>query len=149
DADGLTPLAKAFDQAGTNGIVHLADFFKGRRATRADGPDRLVGNDDFMMLGSVRDRGSELGRNHRFGISGIALDLGFADTDNRLKSGANGGFSFCADDFIGFAMVGAPLGVADNDILSARISQHPGRDVPGMGARSLSMAILPAGNDAA
>jgi len=46
-------------------------------------------------------------------------------------------------------VIGAPLGVADNDILGAGIGQHTGGDVAGMGAGCVGVAILPAGQNAA
>ena len=39
-------------------------------------------------------------------------------------------------------MIGAPLGMADNDGAGAGIRQHFGRDIAGMGAGGLGVAIL-------
>ena len=46
-------------------------------------------------------------------------------------------------------MIGAAFGMADDDVAAAGIGQHRGRDVAGMGAAGLGMAVLRRRGDAA
>ncbi len=52
-----------------------------------------------------------------------------------MQPGAPGGLGLGADDRVGLAVVGAALGVADDDRARAGVRQHLGRDVAGVGAR--------------
>ena len=79
---------------------------------------------------------------------GIALLLGFADADDRGQPGAPGRLGLLPDQRIALAVIGAPLGMADNDGAGAGIRQHFGRDIAGMGARRLGVAILRADREA-
>ena len=64
----------------------------------------------------------------------IALLLGLADADDGGEAGAPGRFRLLPNQRVAFAMIGAPLGMADNDGAGAGIRQHFGREVAGMGA---------------
>ena len=72
----------------------------------------------------------------------IALLLGLADADDRYQAGAPGRFRFLPHQRVALAMIGAALGMADNDRAGAGVRQHLGRKVAGMGARRLGVAIL-------
>ena len=58
------------------------------------------------------------------------------------EPGAPGRLGLLPDQRIGLAVIGAPLGMADNDGAGAGIGQHFGRKIAGMGARRLGVAIL-------
>ncbi len=75
-------------------------------------------------------------------FQGIALLLGLADADDGDQSGAPGRFGLLAHQRIGFAVVGAALGMADDDGRGAGIGQHFRRQIAGVGAGSLGMTIL-------
>ena len=70
-------------------------------------------------------------------LAGIALRLRLADADDRGQPGAAGGFRLGAHHRVGLAVVGAPLGMADDDRRRAGIRQHFRRNVAGMRARRL------------
>ena len=75
-------------------------------------------------------------------MPGIALLLGFADADDGGQAGAPGRFGLLPNQRVALAVIGAPLGMADNDGAGAGIRQHFGRNIAGMGAGGLGMAIL-------
>ena len=59
-----------------------------------------------------------------------------------VRPGAPGGFGLLSDQHIALAVIGAPLGMADNDRAGAGIRQHFGGKIAGMGARRLGVTIL-------
>jgi hypothetical protein len=59
---------------------------------------------------------------------------GLADADDGGEPGAPGGFHLLPDQRVALAMIGAPLGMADDDRAGAGIRQHFGGDIAGMGA---------------
>ena len=68
--------------------VHRGDLVGGRRQPGADGPDRLVGDDEVAAGGLVGDRSRELAGDHRLDLPAFALGPGFADADDRREPGA-------------------------------------------------------------
>ena len=60
-----------------------------------------------------------------------------------------GGAGLGVDERIGLAMIGAALGMTDDDGGGAGVGKHLGRDVAGMGAGGERMAILRAEQDGA
>ena len=68
--------------------------------------------------------------------------LGLADADDRGQPGAPGGFGLLPHQGIAFTVIGATFGMADNDRAGAGIRQHFGREVAGVGAGRLGVAIL-------
>ena len=59
-------------------------------------------------------------------LPGVALLLGFADTDDGGEAGAPGRFGLLPNQRVALAVIGAPLGMADNDGAGAGIRQHFG-----------------------
>ena len=57
----------------------------------------------------------------------------FADADDRRQPGPQRRLGLGAHQAVGLAVIGAPLGMADDDIAGAGVLQHLGRDVAGMG----------------
>src|SRR5205823_13720506 len=96
---------------------------------------------------AVRQRDVELPAADVEGMTGIALALGFADADDRGEAGAPDRLRLLPNQHVGLAVVGAALGVADNDDARPGIRQHYGRNVAGMGAERLGVAILRADRD--
>ena len=83
-------------------------------------------------------------------VASIALSVALLLGVEKVRNGARQSFADTisgTDLIVGFPVVGAAFGMPEDDMGRARIPQHPGRDVAGMGARNLGMAILPAGAD--
>ena len=68
--------------------------------------------------------------------------VGFADAKDGHESGPRGGAALALHLGIGLPVIGAPLGMTDDDGARARIAQHFGGDVAGEGARRLGVAVL-------
>ena len=81
--------------------------------------------------------------------AGVALGLGLADADDGEEAGAPGGGGLGGDERVGLAVVGAALGVADDDRHGAGVGEHLGGDVAGVGARGLRVAVLAAEREGA
>ena len=128
--------------------MNLLDISGCRGQAGADRPDRLIGHHQIVGARRIRQRAVELPAADVEGLPGIALVLGFADADDRGEAGAPGGFRLLPDQHVALAMIGAPLGMADNDGAGAGIRQHFGRKIAGMGARRLGVAILRADRQA-
>jgi hypothetical protein len=77
-------------------------------------------------------------------LAGIALTLCFPHADDRFQAGANSCHGLAANLVVGFSVIGPAFGMADNDILRARVCQHAGRDVAGVSARPFGMTVLAA-----
>ena len=122
--------------------VGRARCHRSRREPRADRPDRLVGDDQIGGGRPVGHRAGELAVENGERLAGLALCLGFADAEDGEQPGAPGGLGLGADQGVGLAVVGPPLGVADDDELAAGIGDHLGGNVAGMGARGCRMAVL-------
>ena len=129
--------------------MNLGDLVIGRGAPGADGPDRLIGDDGIGGGRGIGYRTGKLGRDHVERLAAVALGLGLADADHRDQPGTVGGPGLGGDLRIGLSMVGAALGMAEDDMARARIAQHGGADIAGMGAGILRVAILPADGDLA
>ena len=125
--------------------MHLGDVVIGRRQAGADRPDRLIGDDVF--LGRFRQRSRELRADDIERLAGFALFTGFADADDRRQSGAKRGLGFGFHIAVLLAVIGAALGMADNDKGCPGVGQHFGADVAGVRAARLCVAILPADLD--
>src|SRR4029078_7040764 len=91
---------------------------------------------------AVRQRARELSAADIQRLAGIALLLGFADADDGHEAPPPGRFRLLPDQRIALAMVGTPFRMPDDDGAGAGIRQHFSREIAGMGARGLCMAIL-------
>ena len=92
----------------------------------SDRPDRLIGHHQVARCRPIRQRALELSAANIERLPGIALVLGFADTDDSGEARAPGCFGLLPDQHIGLAVIGAPLGMPDNDGAGAGIRQHLG-----------------------
>ena len=119
----------------------------GRRKAGADGPDRLVGDHGIVRGRGRRHRAGDLARQDVECRAELALGPGLADADDGDDAGAPCGFRLGAHDGVGLAVVGAALGVADDDMRGAGVLQHLGRDVAGVRAALLRVAVLAADLD--
>jgi len=122
--------------------VHQSDVDRGGDGAGADRPDRLVGQDQLGVAEPFGERAGELAGDHRDMIAGEALGLGLADADDRLEAGGERGLGLGADDRVGLALLGAALGMPDDDQPRARFLEHRHRDAAGMGPARLEVAVL-------
>ena len=149
DADARPGVAEAFSQRPADGGVHLGGVVGGGGAAGADRPDRFVGDDQLHVAAKLRDGMGELEQDLLDMAAGDALLLDFADAQYGLQARGESGLGLGADDRVALMMVGAALGMADDDQLRARLDEHRSGDVAGMGAARLRVAILGADRQAA
>ena len=128
--------------------MHFGDFGRRRREARADRPDGLIGHDGVGRGRAVGDRARELRAHHGVRLAGLALGAGFADTDYGDELRPARGLGLGAHGLVGLAMVLPSFGMADDHGAAARVRNHLGRDVAGVGAESLGVAVLRADGDA-
>ena len=122
--------------------MNLLDIGGRRRQPGTDRPDRLIGHHQIGRRGAVRQRSRELAATNIERLAVIALLPGLADADDGNKTGAPAGLRLQPHQRVTLTMIGAALRMADDDRGGAGIRQHFGREVAGMGARDLGMAIL-------
>jgi hypothetical protein len=120
--------------------VHFADLFRRRGAPAADRPDRLVSHHDLAF--ALRQGAGELGAHHGQGPTGLALVLGLADADDGDQASAERRLGLGPHQGIAFPVIGAPLGMANDDVAAAGIGQHGRGDVARVGAFLGRMAVL-------
>ncbi len=128
--------------------VHGGDVGGRGGAPGADRPDRLVGDHRVGRRKPVGQRAAQLPADDGLGPAGLALGQRLADADDRDQAGTMRRGRFRRDRRIALPMVGAPLGMADDDVGRAHVRQHLGRHVAGMRARDGDGAVLPADRDA-
>jgi hypothetical protein len=127
--------------------VHGCDVGRRRRQPGADRPHRLVGDDQVVGVGTIRQRGLGLLVHDVEGLLAFALVLGFADADDGGEPRAPGSAGLAVHLDIGLEMVLPALGMADDDGDRAGVGEHLGGKIAGEGAGRLGMAILRADRD--
>jgi len=127
--------------------VHRLDIFDRRGQSGADRPDRLISYDQFHVLGIVRQRTRQLGRDHGDGLTGFPFFAGFTDTDDRGQAGTDGGFGLRLHRSITLTMIRAALRMAQDDIARPGITQHVRGQIAGMGTALERVTVLPAHGD--
>ena len=75
------------------------------------------------------------------------MRLAFAEADDGDEPGAVRGRRLRAHQRVAFAVVGAALGVADDDVPAAGVGEHFGAHVAGVRARLGGVAVLTAESD--
>ena len=121
------PLAvKSRSEEFPDKLMNLLNIFGRRGQAGADRPNRLIGHHQIVGPRAVRQRDVELPAADVEGMTGIALALGFADADDRGEAGAPDRLRLLPNQHVGLAVVGAALGVADNDDARPGIRQHFG-----------------------
>ena len=116
----------------------------GRREAGADRPDRLIGDHEARAGRAVRQRALKLTAEHVERAPGLALGPRLPDADDCQQPGPPGRARLGGDFGVGFLVERPALGMADDDGLGARVGQHLGRDVAGVGAGRLRVAVLAA-----
>ena len=102
--------------------MNLLDILRRRGQPGADRPDRLIGHHQITGRRAVRQRALELGAADIERLAGIALLAGLADADDRDEPGPPDRLGLGAHQRVALAMIGAPLGMADDDRLLAPAS---------------------------
>jgi hypothetical protein len=131
----------------TDEAVHLGDVSRRGRKTRADRPDRLVGNDNLSPRRIFRNRTRQLHADDRQGVACFPRCSRFADANDRREPRAQRRLGLGANDLIGFVVAAAALRMAKDHIARAGILEHFGGNIAGEGAVCLGMAILAAEPD--
>src|SRR6185369_1190493 len=127
--------------------VDLGDLRRGRRQAAADRPYWLISYDGIGRENTVGQRGFKLARRDFERLTCLALIERLADARDCGKPGAVGGGRLPAHDLVGLTMFGPTLGMADDNAGATGIGKHFGRNIAGMGATFLPMAVLPAKTD--
>ena len=122
--------------------MHRGDIVDRRGPPRPDRPDRLIGNRAPVRAHILGQRAFDLGGHHPLRFPRVTLLQRLADADDRLQSGAVQRFRLGGDQYIAFALVGAPLRMADDRETRARLDQHRRRQTAGIGAPIRRMDIL-------
>ena len=97
-----------------------------RRTPGADGPDRLVSNQDTGKLrrGQPEEPAGKLAIEHLPGVSGLALAECLTHADDGREPRGQGSFEFAAHLLVGLAVVAPAFRVADDHVRRARLHQH-------------------------
>src|SRR3546814_16054690 len=112
-------------------------------------PPRSTRTDTLFPYTTLFRSALHLARDHRQGLLGAALLLGLADADDAHQPGAERRLGLGAHLRIGFMAVGAPLGMADDDIPPADVAPHPPGGIAAVPARPAAVAVLAAAGDSA
>ena len=128
--------------------VHLGHIGRGRRQAGADGPHGLIGDDRGRRPWRLR-ASSPPPAPARWQASCRALRWSMVSpTQTMATRPARCAASALARTIgVRLAVVGAALGMADDDGRRAGVAQHLGRDVARVGAARLGVAILAADGD--
>src|SRR5262245_60922140 len=87
-----------------------------RNAPATDGPDRLIGDDGRRCARPRWQAAVELAGDHVDSLASLPFIFGFANTDDGDETRAQCGVGLALDNAVGFAMSGAALRVADDDV---------------------------------
>ena len=149
DLDPVTILAHQPRQLLTEVPMDLGDVLRIGGPTGPDRPERLISDGAAGEKSPIRRKARlELRRANLQRRACVALDLGFADTNDRSKAGPSGSSRLFSDHRVSFVMVVPPFRMADNDSVCARIPEHFGADIPCEGAGGLDGTILAANSKA-
>ena len=100
-----------------------------RREPGANGPNRLIGNNEVRATATVGQRAVKLTANHSQCLARLTLRALFADADYRSQAGPPGCLSLGTYLGVGLVMVGAPLRMPNNHCTCTGVRQHLSRNV--------------------
>src|SRR5213594_760900 len=131
-------------QLAANGVVDFLGLPRGRGASGADRPHRLVGDDAAgQLLGACAgERALHLPCDHRPGGLRLALRQRLADAHDRDEARREAGVQAAVHGLVGLAEVLPALGVPDDDVGAAALAQHGDRDLARVGALRLPVDVL-------
>lgn len=134
--------AEALAQLAAQERMHVCHVVRRRRQSRADRPDRLIGNDAVFRRRTAGNRSCKLAPDHVEFAPCPALRLRLADADDRDETRTPCGLRLGRDGCVVLAVIGAPLRMSDDHQAGVGIGQHFRRQIAGMGATRRRMAIL-------
>ena len=136
-------MIQLFDHAADDG-ADLLGLVGGCGFAGADGPDRLIGDDDVLelLLADAAQRDLGLHADDLLGDALFSLFEHLTDAEDDLESGVQRGAGAGVDGLVGLTEVLSALGMADNDILDAHLGEHLGGDFAGEGAGDCPVAVL-------
>lgn len=137
-----------FARLGADQRVHVLDVVVGGRFARTDRPDRFIGNGGVFRRRAVGQGLLQLFDDDAVGLAGHALRIRFTDADNGLQPRRMYGGGLSGDIGAGFAVILAALGMAEDDIGTAKVFEHFNGDIARIGAGGFLVTILTAGFDA-
>src|SRR5437899_4123070 len=131
-------------QLAANGVVDFLGLPRGRGASGADRPHRLVGDEAAGELLGARagECALHLPRDHRPGRFRLALRQRLADAHDRDEARREAGVQAAVHALVALAEVLPALGVPDDDMRAAGLAQHGDRDLAGVGAFGLPVDVL-------
>ncbi len=127
--------------------MDLGDLAERRGAPGADCPDRFVGDHRVGARRRVRDGARKLRADDIERASRVAVIARLSQADDGDKARGQRRLGLGADQRVGFAVIGAAFGMAEDHMACARVAQHRGRNVACMRARGGAVAILAAKMD--
>src|SRR4029077_16789276 len=115
----------------------------GRGTTGADGPDRLIGDDDAIGrdAADVSQVAIDLALQDRLGLVGGELRLGLADAEDRAQARAEDAPELSRDAGVVVALIATDLRVAD-DRADGEAAEHRHAELPGERAGRLPVDVL-------
>src|SRR6478752_2248246 len=127
-----------------DGCTHLLGVVGGRDLAGADGPDRLVGDDDrrSLLLGHPVEVLAQLGDDVLDLAALLAHVESLAAAEDRRQAVGIGRLDLGVDDGVGLAVALAPLAVPDGDVRAAELGEEGARDVTGVGTRGVRRQVL-------
>ena len=115
--------------------------------TSTDGPNWLVGDDNFSpCLNRVFD-GIELCLENFVGLTSFTLLKGLTDAQNCVEASALGLCRFLGNDFVGLTIELSALGVTDESPNVAEVNDLLGADLTSVCTVALSTDVLSSGLD--
>src|SRR2546426_9377692 len=131
-------------QLPANGMVDFLRLPRGRGASGADRPHRLVGDDAAGELLGARagERAPHLPRDDGRGGLRLALRQRLADAHDGDEPRGEAGVQAAVHALVALAEVLPALGVPDDDVRAAGLAQHGDRDLAGVGAFGLPVDVL-------
>lgn len=139
-------LAHVLGQPLADGGVDLLGLLSGGDLAGADGPDRLVGDDDLAPVGDLGLQSSELGGDDAESLAGLTLFEALAAAPYDADAVLGGVLGLGGHDLVALAEDSSSLRVAEDGPVDATVLQVLDRDLAGEGAIGLVEDIL--GSDA-
>ena len=124
--------------------MHGGDLVGPGQAAAANCPQGLVSDDEGCARHVLRHAVRQLLAADRHRLAGRALRLGFANADQRQQPGKNGGARLIGHLGVGFAILLAAFGMANDDGRGSCVAKHRRAELASEGTTRLVMAGLPA-----
>lgn len=127
--------------------MHLLRLLSRGNLAGANGPDRLVRNDNLAPVLDVALQALELLGDNLDSLSGLALLKGLTTAPDDGDAVLGGVLGLLGDDLVGLAQDCAALGVAENGPGDGQIGELGDGDLAGEGTVGLVVDVLGRGSD--